>query len=115
MHPLIEDVERKGLSRRRFLRNFFLTAGGVASARYLTACGGSSSPIGLQGAANPFFESGFATMGPLLPADENGVQLPTGFTSRVVAEYNANVITDDGSDTGCMAYRSRWWRNIQYG
>jgi hypothetical protein len=100
MHPLIEDVERKGLSRRRFLRNFFLTAGGVASARYLTACGGSSSSIGLQGAANPFFESAFATMGPLLPADDNGVQLPAGFTSRVVAKYNLNVIADDGSDTG---------------
>ncbi|MFT5889291.1 MAG: hypothetical protein ACI9BO_002117, partial [Zhongshania sp.] len=29
-----------------------------------------------------------------------GPLLPTGFTSRVVAEYNVNVIADDGSDTG---------------
>lgn len=31
--------------------------------------------------------SPFADMGPLLPPDENGVQLPAGFTSRVVAVF----------------------------
>jgi hypothetical protein len=37
MHPLIEDAEREGLSRRRFLRNVFLTAGGVAASTRLDA------------------------------------------------------------------------------
>lgn len=100
MNPLLSNIEREGLSRRRFLRHLFLKAGGVAGARFLTACGGSSRSVGPQGAVNPFVESGFATMGPLLPPDENGVQLPAGFTSRIVGEYNANVITDHGTDTG---------------
>jgi hypothetical protein len=100
MHPLVKDIERKGLSRRRFLRNMFFTAGSVASARYLTACHSSSSSTGVQSALNTYVESGFTSMGPLLPADVNGVQLPAGFSSRVVAKYNANVIADDGTDTG---------------
>jgi uncharacterized protein len=32
--------------------------------------------------------SPFADMGPLLPPDENGVQLPAGFSSRVIAVVN---------------------------
>lgn len=82
MHPLLQSAEHLGLSRRRFLRHLLLTAGSVGATGWLSACG-SSAP-GLGGAAR----SAFTDMGPLLPPDDNGVQLPAGFSSRVVAVVN---------------------------
>lgn len=91
MHPLLKMTAAEGLDRRRFLRNLFLSAGSVATAKWLTACGFSSpTPFGAGegGDAGQGYESPFAKMGPLLDPDENGIQLPAGFTSRVVAVYN---------------------------
>ncbi len=106
MHPLLIDAQRRGLPRREFLRNLFLSAGGVASAQMLTACGASSGNTG-SSVQNPnaTFASHFATMGPLQPssADPNGIQVPAGFTTRLLAEYNngaSNVRGSDGSDLG---------------
>ncbi len=85
MNPLIAQAEALGLSRREFLRNLLFTAGSVSTATWLTACGSSSTPGGdLPGLRR----SKFADIGPLLAPDENGLQLPAGFTSRVVAVYN---------------------------
>ncbi|HEX4844080.1 MAG TPA: alkaline phosphatase PhoX [Limnobacter sp.] len=90
MNPILQDAARQGLPRRTFLRNLLMAAGSVPAAQMLTACGSDSAPSGLRN--NPVSPSGrtspFATMGPLLPPDENGVRLPAGFTSRVVAVVN---------------------------
>lgn len=106
MHPLLKEIEQRGLSRRRFLRNMFLSAGSLAAINTLTACGSSSSGGG-SSAQNPntSFASNFATMGPLQPAsaDPNGIQVPAGFKTRLLAEYtngSSNVLASDGSDLG---------------
>lgn len=64
-----------------------MTAGSVSAASLLTACGsgGNSVQDGISGLAR---NSPFRTMGPLQAPDANGVQLPAGFSSRVVAVYN---------------------------
>jgi len=85
MNPLLKTIEAQGLSRRVFLRHLLLTAGSVSTASWLTACGSSS---GMPTGIDPSRRSAFADMGPLLPPDANGIQLPAGFTSRVVAVVN---------------------------
>ena len=91
-HPVLDDIQKQGLSRRRFLYNFLLAAGSVPMATWLTACGSDGNGIGgsQQGSnpRDPNFDSQFATMGPLQAPDANGVQLPAGFSSRVVAVFN---------------------------
>jgi uncharacterized protein len=71
MNPLLARAQQLGLSRRDFLRNLLLSAGSVSVASWLTS---RRSP--------------FADIGPLLPPDENGIQLPAGFSSRVIAVVN---------------------------
>lgn len=91
IHNELKKIEQQGLSRRVFLRNMLLTAGSISAAQWLTACGGDSTGsvsgtgVGSSGATRT---SPFASMGPLMPPDANGVQLPAGFTSRVVAVFN---------------------------
>ncbi|MDZ4299136.1 MAG: DUF839 domain-containing protein [Moraxellaceae bacterium] len=85
MHPDLIKAEQQGLTRRIFLRNLFLTAGGVAAASWLTACGSGDSISNNNGPGASQRNSPFRTMGPLMPPDANGVQLPAGFSSRVVA------------------------------
>ncbi len=85
MNPLLKDVERKGWSRRVFLRNLLFSAGSVATANWLTACGGSGGSGGSGSSAN--FVSKFSTIGPLLEPNEDGIRLPAGFTSRQLAVF----------------------------
>ena len=66
-------------SRRDFLRAVLWSAGAVGSAGWLAACGSSSS----TGGALP--RSRLSDLGPLQAPDENGLRLPAGFTSRVIA------------------------------
>lgn len=99
-HPLLLAAERAGISRRTFLRQMFVTAGAIATAPWLTACGessgvaGSAAPIpGDNGVIVPVpgpapRRSPFADMGPLQAANADGIQLPAGFTSRTVAVFN---------------------------
>ena len=75
-------------SRREFLRQSFWTAGAAG----LAGCGVSELPgsrevaSGGEGLAPPpAATSRFASIGPLQAADANGLMLPAGFTSRVVA------------------------------
>lgn len=99
MHPLIHAATEAGLSRRRFLRQLFFTAGGAATVSLLAGCGISEAPQLGTGPEVPLppsppappappFRSRFADIGPLLAADANGIMLPAGFTSRVVAVVN---------------------------
>src|SRR5688500_4607325 len=66
------------MRRRDFLRGGALVAGGAAAA--------SSSPIAAAPAGRS--EPGPSPYGPLQEADANGVRLPKGFTSRVIARAN---------------------------
>jgi len=86
-HPLLAEIQRRGLSRRAFLRNLFFAAGSVPLASWLTACDSDSGQI-TSSPRNPSFRSPFAEMGPLQPPDGNGVELPEGFSSRIVAAFN---------------------------
>lgn len=90
IHAELKHIEAQGLSRRVFLRNMLMTAGSISAAHWLTACGGSSSSSAgtVTGPSQASRVSPFASMGPLMPADANGVQLPAGFTSRIVAVVN---------------------------
>ncbi|MDX1588025.1 MAG: translocation protein TolB [Oleiphilaceae bacterium] len=97
MHPLLNSIQAQGLSRRIFLRNLLFTAGSVTTAQLLTGCvGGNStgtqvseslpeSPPVDGDTVETIVPSLFKEIGPLLPADENGIRLPAGFRSRVVA------------------------------
>jgi len=92
IHDQLKKIEKQGLSRRVFLRNMLLTAGSISAAQWLTACGSDSSSlsgsaVSPSGGGAPRV-SPFASMGPLMAPDANGVQLPAGFTSRVVAVFN---------------------------
>ncbi|AXQ29542.1 DUF839 domain-containing protein [Solimonas sp. K1W22B-7] len=68
------------LSRRDFLRTAFWSAS-AAGTLGLAACGDSDGGNGGGGIG----KSRFAGIGPLQAPDENGLRLPAGFTSRVVA------------------------------
>lgn len=91
MSGLIKPL-RPRWTRRDFLRHSFLTAGAVGSAQWLAACGSSAPAFGSggssQGGPLPVSSSRFASIGPLQAADANGLKLPAGFTSRVVAVTN---------------------------
>ncbi len=107
MNPLLQSAIDAGWSRRQFLHRLFVTAGGVATASLLASCGASSlpdapvtsaptpapapTPDPLPPAPAPAptpRSSPFAMMGPLQPANADGIMLPAGFTSRVVAVVN---------------------------
>jgi uncharacterized protein len=69
----------RGVTRREMLRTLFWSAG---AAPLLSACGsGGGAPGGLPGSV----QSRFANLGPLGAPDANGIRLPAGFSSRVVA------------------------------
>ena len=85
MNPLLQEAERKGWSRRLFLRNLLFSAGSVATASWLTACGGSSSSSSSNGSAT--FSSKFRNIGPLQEPNDDGIRLPLGFTSRQLAVF----------------------------
>ncbi|MFA5941026.1 MAG: alkaline phosphatase PhoX [Sinimarinibacterium sp.] len=75
---------RRALSRRDFIRYTFWSAGAAGAAAMLPACTSS----GGGGAAGGGMRSRFADIGPLGEPDANGLSLPAGFTSRVVAVSN---------------------------
>lgn len=79
MHGLLSAPR----TRREFLRQMFLSAGALSAPAWLAACEGSPVPAG--GVAGRSGNSRFAGLGPLQPADANGLMLPEGFSSRVVA------------------------------
>jgi len=67
---------------REASRRDFLRAGGAAvAALLLPACGDGG---GGGGGGGP--SSNIGNLGPLQPADANGIMLPAGFTSRIVAQ-----------------------------
>lgn len=102
MNAILEHAKSQGLSRRQFLQNLLFTAGSVPAASWLTACGSSSAPGGPTAGVpdnpvQPPFQSAFASMGPLQAANGDGIELPEGFTSRVVAVFNQPPIQSNPS------------------
>lgn len=91
--PLVARL-RRPISRRDALRRIFGAAGGLA----LTGCGVSQIPgnrdTGSGVVVPPPPRAGvspFAAMGELQAADANGVRLPAGFSSRVIARTGERV------------------------
>lgn len=107
MNPILKKALADGLPRRQFLQNLLLSAGSVSTASFLTACGSPQagrSPT-IPG-VDPVLESNFETMGPLLEANSDGIQLPEGFTSRVLATYSQPVAYDTGGNSGTFLWHS---------
>src|SRR5688572_20206073 len=97
-------IRKKGLERRDFLQHGLI---GLAAllARPLAGCSSDSDDADNGGTGGtPKLRSRFSEIGPLEAPDVNGVSLPAGFTSRVVArasqkpletaEYNWHVFPD---------------------
>ena len=100
MNPTLQQALAKGLPRRQFLQNLLLSAGSVSTASWLTACSSPSGKSGSVPGVPAQFDSKFASMGPLLAANSDGIALPEGFTSRVLATFAQPVQLDDGSSSG---------------
>lgn len=82
------------IQRRQFLECSLLGAGLLTIApSLLTGC---SSVVAPQRITQLFrsHSSNIETLGPLREPDENGVRLPEGFTSRIVARSNEKPLTD---------------------
>ena len=75
-------------TRRQFLQQSFVGTGWIMAGGMLSQCGseadGSSAPM-----------SNIGTLGPLQDPDENGIRLPEGFTSRVIAR-SGEVVENSG-------------------
>ena len=80
---LLSERTRDNLwTRRAVLRTGILGAGTLAASGSIFGCGGSSDSCDggmINGTSN------LANLGPLQDADANGLRLPAGFTSRIVA------------------------------
>ena len=108
MSRLVIQRLRPHLNRRDILRRIFWSAGAAASVSVLTACNEDSLPMASatptpapvpvpptpSPAPSPMpapspvpgpITSPFADMGELLAPDANGIRLPAGFSSKVVA------------------------------
>lgn len=96
MSRLVIHRLRPHFNRRDVLRRIFWSAGAAAAAPVLAACGGSDAPVAVpvpSPAPPPVpvpmpaapTTSPFSDLGELLPPDANGIRLPTGFSSKVVA------------------------------
>lgn len=70
-------------TRRELLRRGFLGVGALAASPLLARCGGDEA--GLPDLGPLPSTSNFDNLGPLGAADANGLRLPAGFTSRIVA------------------------------
>ncbi len=82
------------IHRREFLRAALGGASWFLGATLLPACGGGGGGGSRGGGGG--LQSNISNLGPLQPADANGLMLPPGFTSRVVAQSG---ISPDGGGT----------------
>jgi len=81
-------------SRRKFLEQALIGAGLLtAVSPLITSC---SSVIAPERVAKLFRSrsSNIETLGPLKEPDENGIRLPEGFTSRIIAQSNEQPLKD---------------------
>lgn len=76
-----DSTRRNALARRDFLKKSFLSIGFVMGGGHLVACSDETSAPPLV----PPTTSNLGSLGPLQAPDANGLRLPAGFTSRVLA------------------------------
>lgn len=92
LRPLPHHVPRRpaaGLSRRDFLRRGLATSGIVATGPLLWSCGGGSDNPG-----GTVLAPSLTKLGELGEPDSNGIRLPEGFTSRILAETGVPIVGD---------------------
>lgn len=93
--PLIRRA-RQPLTRREVLRHMLGAAGGIGAYGLLSGCrlsdfpGNQNSSVRQAAAGSPF-----AQMGELQAPDANGLRLPAGFSSRVIARTGEPVGNSD--------------------
>ena len=78
-------------SRRSFLQRALAGSGVVATGPLLWSCGGSSGGDAPGGTG---LSPSLTKLGPLQDPDENGIRLPQGFSSRIVAESGFPILSD---------------------
>lgn len=86
-HQMLRPNPR-GLSRRSFLQRSLATSGLVATGPLLWSCGNSTTVGGTVLAPS------LTKLGALGEPDENGIRLPPGFSSRVIAESGLPIVSD---------------------
>lgn len=100
---MVNSADNFHMDRRAFLRHASVVAGGV-----ILASGFSESVL-----AEPV--AGDGPYGPLLPANADGIQLPTGFTSRLIAVSGMRVANTkhvwhlDPDGGACLQLASGGW------
>ncbi|MDA1312154.1 MAG: DUF839 domain-containing protein [Acidobacteria bacterium] len=98
-HPRSQLFERDHRGRRAFLRRGLVGMGVLATGSVLSRCR-EASPV----SASPItperrelhIGDRMGKLGPLRPADENGVRLPEGFSSRILARSSEEPIAGCG-------------------
>ncbi len=88
IRPLPHHVPRRPpapISRRDFLRRGLATSGIIATGPLLWSCADSGGTV---------LAPSLTKLGALRDPDENGIRLPEGFRSRVVAESGVPVLSD---------------------
>ena len=74
------DMQAVNPDRREFLRKSFMTCLSIPVAMATSGCNGSSGSQSIE-----LRKSNVDQLGALQPADANGLRLPAGFSSRIVA------------------------------
>lgn len=104
--------EHATLGRRELLHGVAGAALALAGSRWVDALSELAARSSSAAAGDGWTQSGPGPYGPLRPADRNGVQLPTGFTSRVVARSRRVVggyVWHDAPDGGaCFPTATGW-------
>ena len=90
------EKQRDHRGRREFLRRGLVGMGVLATGSMLSRCR-ESNPVGAtQEPPSRTLGDRLGKLGPLQPPDENGVRLPEGFSSRVVAQSSQEPVPGCG-------------------
>lgn len=90
---LTTQYPRHGRTRRQLLRDGLFGFGFLASGSMLPGCSSSGSGDGSEaGGGGVVGVSNIANVGPLQAADPNGLRLPSGFSSRIVAQSSQRAV-----------------------
>ena len=107
-------------NRRQFLQGTSLLSLGVLSPFLISSCGtknsdNSSEPVVNRALTSTTEPPRIAGLGPLRAADENGLMLPNGFSSRVIARSGEPPISSSGyiwhkaPDGGAVFHDEEGW------
>ena len=85
------DMQAVNPDRREFLRKSFMTCLSIPVAMATSGCNGSSGSQSIE-----LRKSNVDQLGALQPADANGLRLPAGFSSRIVARSGQEPVPGSG-------------------